>query len=512
MKKCLRILIAVFLLLAGMVPGVSAAAGAGDKNQEIIDKVVENMKLLAMVPRPSHHERLISDFLAGWAEKQGFRVQQDKQNNIMFHVPATPGYEALPPVILQGHMDMVCAAAEGVAYDPLKDPIKIVRNDKEGTLTADGTSLGGDDGAGVSIIMLAAKGEMKHGPLRVIITTDEEDGMEGAFGMSPDWLAGVRYFINLDNEDSTQVLVSTAAGDSVKATGTSTMQKPVGDTTVRLEIKNLKGGHSGVEINKGRCNGIIAMARLLKAIRDRGQDFELVSFYGGTAVNAIPAKAEAVMVISGKDKEKLKKIVEGIGRELRKKFAGIEEDFQLVLTDVPKAEQVLSKQDRDRAVIFLDKVVNGVNTWSKDMEGLVESSSNLGLLKLDKDGFSARTFVRSSSGKQEEEIVNSQLALAKECGYETERIKMSDPWPYNPDSKLLALAKQAYKKLNGEDINVVAVHAGLECGTFAKMNPELDMISIGPDLKDVHSPKETLYLHSIPKTWNLLQELLLQVK
>ena len=326
MKKCLWILIAAFLLLSGTVPCASAAAGTGDKDQEIIDKVVDNMKLLAQVPRPSHHERLISDFLAGWAEKQGFRVQQDKQNNIMFQVPATPGYEALPPVILQGHMDMVCVAAESVAYDPLKDPIKVVRNDKEGTLTADGTSLGADDGAGVSIIMLAAKGEMKHGPLRIIITTDEEDGMEGAFGMSPEWLAGVRYFINLDNEDSTQVLVSTAAGDSVKATGTATIQKATGDTTVRLEIKNLKDGHSGVEINKGRCNGIIAMARLLKAIRDRGQEFELVSFYGGTAVNAIPAKAEAVMVINGKDKEKLKNIVEGIGSELQKKFAGIEEN------------------------------------------------------------------------------------------------------------------------------------------------------------------------------------------
>ena len=218
------------------------------------------------------------------------------------------------------------------------------------------------------------------------------------------------------------------------------------------------------------------------------------------------------MVINGKDKEKLKHIVEGAGSGLRKKYAGIEEDFRLVLTDVPAAEKVLSKQDRDRAILFLDKIVDGVNTWSKDMEGLVESSSNLGLLKLDKDGFSARTYVRSSAGELEEQIVNSQLALAKECGYEAERIKMADPWPYNPNSKLLALAKQAYKELNGEDINVVAVHAGLECGTFAKMNPELDMISIGPDLKDVHSPKETLYLNSIPKTWNLLQELLLQVK
>ena len=513
MKKCLWFLFATFMLLTGSLSGVcSAASETNTKDQEIINKVVDNMKLLALVPRPSHHERLISDFLAGWGEKQGFLVQQDKQNNIMFQVPATPGCEALPPVILQGHMDMVCVAAEGVAYDPLKDPIKIIRNDKEGTLTADGTSLGADDGAGVSIIMLAAKGEMKHGPLRIIITTDEEDGMEGAFGISPAWLADVRYCINLDNEVSDQVLVSTAAGDSVNVTGTVTMQKPAGDTAVKLEIKDLKGGHSGVEIDKGRCNGIIAMARILKQIRDRGPAFELVSFNGGVAANAIPAKAEAVVMIKGEDKEALQKIIEDAGSGLRNKYAGIEDNFRIVLTDLPAAEEVLPQQDRDRAILFMDRIVNGVNTWSKDMEGLVESSSNLGIFKLDKDGLTARTYVRSSNGKLEEKIVNSQLALAKECGYEAERIKMADPWPYNPNSKLLALAKDAYKKLNGEDINVVAVHAGLECGTFAKLNPELDMISIGPDLKDVHSPKETLYLNSIPKTWNLLQELLLQVK
>ena len=513
MKKCLWILFATFMLLTGSLSGAcSAASGTDARDQEIINKVVDNMKLLALVPRPSHHERLISDFLAGWGDKQGFRVQQDKQNNIMFQVPATPGCEGLPPVILQGHMDMVCVAGEGVKFDPLKDSIKVVRDDKAGTLTADGTSLGADDGAGVSIIMLAAKGEMKHGPLRVIITTDEEDGMEGAFGISPAWLEGVRYCINLDNEESNQVLVSTAAGDSVKATGTVTMQKPVGDTTVKLEIKDLKGGHSGIEIDKGRCNGIIAMARTLKRIRDRGLEFELVSFDGGVASNAIPSKVNAILVIKGKDKGTLQTIVEDAGNELRKKYTGIEDNFRFVLTDVPAAEQAVSKQDRDRAILFMDQIIDGVNTWSKDMKGLVESSSNLGIFKMDKDGLTARTYVRSSVGKLEEKIVNSQLALAKKCGYKTERIKMADPWPYNPNSKLLALTKEAYKKLNGEEIKVVAVHAGLECGTFAKLNPELDLISIGPDLKDVHSPKETLYLNSIPKTWNLLQEILLQLK
>ena len=512
MRKCLWIMIASLLLLTGMFSGVcSAETAAKDNGQEIINKVVNNFKLLARVPRPSHHEEKISKFLAGWAKQQGFRVKRDKHNNIMFDVPAAPGYEKLPLAILQGHMDMVCAAAEGVTFDPLKDPIKVVRDDKAGTLTAEGTSLGGDDGAGVAMIMLAAQGGLQHGPLRVIITTDEEDGMEGAFGLSPDWLAGARYLINLDDEASDEVLVSTAAGDSVKVTGTVTLQKPAGDTAIRLELRGLKGGHSGVEIDKGRCNGLIAMARLLKEIRDQGMEYGLVSFGGGTAPNAIPAKADAVIMIKAADRGALKKITDAYLSSLQKKYAGIEDGIQLLIKDVPAAGEVLSAKDRDNAILFMDEITDGVNTWSADMKGLVESSSNLGIFTADKSGIVARTYVRSSAGELEERIVQSQEELVLRCFYNSEVIKMADPWPYNPDSRLLALTKQAYRKLNGADIKVVAVHAGLECGTFAKLNPKLDMISIGPDLKDVHSPKETLYLNSIPKTWSLLQELLLQL-
>lgn len=278
-----------------------------------------------------------------------------------------------------------------------------------------------------------------------------------------------------------------------------------------LELKGLKGGHSGIEIDKGRCNGLIAMACLLKAIRAQGLEFGLVSFGGGTAPNAIPAKADAVIMIKAAEREALKKITDSYLRSLQKKYAGIEDGIQLLIKDVPVAGQVLSAKDRDNAILFVDEIIDGVNTWSADMKGLVESSSNLGIFTADKSGIAARTYVRSSVGELEERIVQSQEEMALRCFYHSEVIKMADPWPYNPHSKLLALAKQAYKKQNGKEIKVVAVHAGLECGTFAKLNPKLDMISIGPDLKDVHSPEETLYLNSIPKTWNLLQELLLQL-
>lgn len=187
-------------------------------DSEIVDTVVDNFMLLTAVPRPSHHEEKISAYLMNWAKEQGFSPVQDKVLNVMFDIPATKGMENKPLVILQGHMDMVAVAEDGKQFNPTEDPITVIRNDEEGTLRADGTSLGADDGSGVALIMAAAQGKMAHGPLRAIITVDEEDGMEGAFAVDPSWLDGATYLINIDNEVSNQVLVSTAAGDSVRVT------------------------------------------------------------------------------------------------------------------------------------------------------------------------------------------------------------------------------------------------------------------------------------------------------
>ena len=517
MKKERLALLLAGALLCGLLTACGAQipepppeepAAAGLTDQEIIDATVENFRLLAAVPRPSHHEEKISDYLMSWAKEQGYEAVQDDVKNIMFEVPATEGYEDLPLTALQGHMDMVCVAEDGVDFDPLTDPIQVVLDEENGTLTADGTSLGADDGVGVAIIMGAVQGRLAHGPLRILITVDEEDGMEGAFNMDASWLEGLDYLINIDNEVSSEVLVSTAAGDSVRVSGAVTTQAPAGDTALTLELRGLKGGHSGVEIDKGRLNGVVGMGRLLEGLTRAGLDWELVSLKGGTASNAIPAKATAVIVIDGAQRETLEEAVGAFREALAEEFSGIEDVIDISVSDAPAAEAVLSRADRDNAVTFVTTVRNGVNTWSADMEGLVESSSNLGVFSVDPDGVSASTYIRSSVGALEQEIIDSQLALCPQCGYEAETVKMADPWPYNPDSKLLALTQEVYRQLNGEDITVSAVHAGLECGTFAVLNPDMEMISIGPDLVDVHSPQETLYLNSVPKTWRLLEGIL----
>ena len=197
--------------------------------------------------------------------------------------------------------------------------------------------------------------------------------------------------------------------------------------------------------------------------------------------------------------------------ELKEAYAGIEDGMSLRVTEEDSVPQVLSEEDRESLVRFMTELIDGVNTWSADMDGLVESSSNLGIFTLDENGISGSSYIRSSVGEKEQEILDAQAALASSCGYETETVKMADPWPYDPDSRLLAMTKEIYLAQNGEEINVSAVHAGLECGTFKLLNPDLDMISIGPDISDAHTIRETLYLDSVPKVWNLLAELLIQI-
>lgn len=487
---------------------MSESDGVSAEDQAIIDTVVDNFMLLAAIPHPSHHEERISDFLLEWAEGEGYEAVQDEVNNIIFDVPATAGMEGLPFTGLQVHMDMVCAYAEGSDFDPLTDSIKVIRDDRAGTLTADGTSLGSDDGVGIAIVMGVVQGKMTHGPLRVIITVNEEDGMTGVTNLDAKWLEDLVYLINVDQETSDSLLVSTAAGNTVKVTGKVNARDVSKDTALGIEIKGLKGGHSGVEIDKGRLNGIIGLSDLLKNIADAGIDYELISFSGGTAGNAIPTGAKCVIAVDAADSEAAEAVILAYSDTLAEQYKGIEDGLNVITNKSDASGKALSAADRENTLAFISGVINGVNSWSKDIEGLVESSSNLGLFSADENGISATIVTRSSSEEMQAYILDTNNKLAEECGFETVTTKTSDAWPYNPDSKLIPLAQKVYKELNGEEVSTDAVHAGLECGTFAIMNHDLDMISIGPDITDAHTVNETLYLKSIPKTWRWLEGIL----
>lgn len=505
----------VSVLLCFMLVFTCAAAESVPTVPEdaaIVEEIVDNLSLLAQVPRPSHHEEKISAFFMEWAKEQGLEPVQDKELNVMFDVPATLGMENKPLVILQVHMDMVVAWENGRDFDPLHDPITIIRSEEEHTLTADGTSLGADDGAGCSIVMAVAKGKMTHGPLRIIITTNEEDGMTGAFNMSSEWLEGAAYLINLDNEASDQVLASTAAGDVLSVSMKPDWTDTSGDLPLHMELSGLKGGHSGVDIDQGRLNGIISLADFLKILEEHNIRFELASFSGGSANNAIPNRADCTIVIDTGDGETVIALAADYLSRLQEEYAGIEDDIRLDISHGEVVPAVIASEAKDQIIRYMTEIMNGIYTMSPDLEGLVESSSNLGVAVLNEDGFHAGSYLRSSVSSLEKEILNAQLRLAEECGLETSTFKTSLAWTYDPNSKLLALARELYKRQNNEEIKVVAVHAGVECGTFKALSPSLDMICIGPDLANVHTTEETFYLDTLPRVWHLLEGLLAGVE
>lgn len=479
---------------------------------EIIEAFYANFLKLAAIPRPSHHEEKISRFLYDWAVDKGYDAVQDDSLNVMFDVPATSGKEDLPLVALQVHMDMVAVGRDGSDFDPLNDPIKVIRDDKAGTLTADGTSLGADDGAGISIILTMLESDAEHGPLRVIITTNEEDGLTGTFQMDPEWVKAPKYLINVDGEESTSVTVSTASGDIVSGSKDVETMAPRGNTALAVRISGLKGGHSGVEIDKRRCNATVALAAFLKQLSEQNLAYDIASVKGGTAPNAIPNSASCVLVADKESKDIIVSSAKSYLEKLRTDYKGIEEDIQLTVRDADMPASVISAQDADDAVYQITNIIDGIHTMSSDKEGLVESSSNLGVFSLSDKGSNFITCVRSSVNEKRKQILDEQLSLAKKCGYTVKTEKTADPWPYDPDNKLMDIASKVYKELNGTDVDLIAVHAGLECGSYAVYNPDLMMICFGPDIRDVHSPQETLTLRSVPKVYKLLKGILLQVQ
>ena len=487
------------------------AAAFGEEDEAVLRDFLGHFRMLAAIPRSSHHEKAVCDRLQTWAEGMGFAVSRNGVDDLIFDVPATEGMEGLPLVALQAHVDMVCVAAEGKEYNSLRDPIQLVLDEENLTLRADGTSLGADDGAGVAIIMSIAKGMMAHGPLRVIFTTAEEEDMSGVSAIEKEDMVGVKHLINVDSEASDTVTVSSAAAATIVARAKPCMVA-IGEGMERLEIlvSGLRGGHSGMEIGEGRCNAIKALASVLFGMDGREcVPLGLASMNGGTADNAIPSKARAVIVVEKGERGKVEAYVAWREQGLRESFAGKDDGVTLSVAEAEPVEEVFENEMKNHVIEYVMGSKDGENTMS---EGKVESSCNLGKISVGAEGVEIRQMPRSSVGARMEEMAAHQRALGEKCGLTVDVTPMAKPWAVKKDSTLAAKVRKVYRELNGQDMKVVALHAGLECGAFAELSEGLDMVSIGPDVKDVHSPKETLYLGSIPKTWRLLERVLAEVE
>lgn len=453
---------------------------------------------ICAIPHGSHNTKRISDYLVEFAKKNDLRYIQDEMNNVILFGEGTCGMEDHEPVILQGHMDMVCDKDPGVTLDMSIDGLDVTH---DGTCVyAKGTTLGGDDGIAVaySLALLADK-TIPHPPLEVIITVDEEIGLLGANGIDLSMLKG-RTMINLDSEDEGIFTVS-CAGGAHAIISLPVERKPVYGPCVRLSVSGLQGGHSGAEIHKNRANANKVMGELMSRIQNL-MPLCLTSLSGGSKDNAIPHTCQATLVAMGIQLERINAITEALQAEIREKYDEPEATIQAFDVDALGGNS-LSTESTAKVIGLLCAVPNGVQAWSEDMEGLVQTSLNLGIVKLG-DRLNATFSVRSSVNAEKEELLDQLKTIASFYEASFTRGGEYPAWEFKKDSRLRDTMVQVYRELFQKEPQVLAIHAGLECGLLGEKLPGLDCVSIGPQMHDIHTSREKLEIASTKRTWDFL--------
>lgn len=464
------------------------------------------------IPRGSGNEKAISDWLVDFAKKHNFEVIQDEALNVIIKKPGTEGYENAPVVVIQGHMDMVCEKNIGTEHDFEKDSIKFIVEDD--ILRADGTTLGADNGIAVAFGMavLASK-EIAHPPIELLVTTEEETGMGGALALNPENIKG-RMLINLDSEEEGTLLVSCAGGVRELIKLPITWEK-VEENYVNcaVRIRGLKGGHSGMEINKERGNSNKLMGRFLHNLHNK-IDFKIAALNGGAKMNAIPREFDADILVKEEDKGKLEELVKEWNEVFKNELNAADPEVKLTLDILgEKAEKAFSMDTTEKAIKTLFLIPNGVQTMSMSIEGLVESSTNLGVVTTKEENISFESAVRSSVRTLKDEITNRGRIIADLVGAEILFESDYPEWQYNPDSKLRTVFVEVFEKIYNKKPEINAIHAGLECGLFGgKFNGEMDMISLGPNIYDVHTPDEHISISSTERVWKYFVEVLKVMK
>jgi dipeptidase D len=461
---------------------------------------------ISKIPRPSKHEEKIIDWLMNFAEKRGLEGRKDKIGNVLISKPAAPGLESRKTVVLQSHVDMVGEKNNDKEHDFFKDPIVPVRDGE--WITADGTTLGADDGIGVAAqLALLDSDSIPHPPLECLFTIDEETGLTGAFSLEEGFFEG-RTLINLDSEDEGELFIGCAGGiDTVAYFQPEYEITPEGHTALEIKVTGLKGGHSGDDIHKGLGNANKIIVRYLWQMA-RDYDFRLARLEGGNLRNAIAREASAVGVIPARFKEEarvsLNLLISDVEQELRHTDPGV----KLWLGSTEQPSEVFSIDFQKRLLNALYACPHGVMAWSREIKGLVETSTNLASVKLVKDKIVVSTSQRSSIESSRDDIANMVHSVFELGGARVEHSDGYPGWEPNMDSSILEVAVSSYEKLFGQKPEVKAIHAGLECGLFLKKYPDMDMISVGPTIKGAHSPDERLNIETVRKFWDHLLEML----
>lgn len=465
------------------------------------EKVFYYFEEISAIPHGSGNTKKISDYLVDFAKKHHLEYYQDEMNNVVMIQEATAGYETAEPVIIQGHIDMVCEKESGCDIDFERDGLKLyVEGD---FLRAKGTTLGGDDGIAVAYALaILDSPEIAHPRLEVVLTVDEEIGMLGAEAIDLSMLKGHR-LLNIDSDIEGHFLTSCAGGMTVETTIPVTYGKQAGEQFM-LTVTGLLGGHSGSEIDKEHANASIVMGRILKYISDR-MELGLISLAGGLKDNAIPRECTAQILVPTEKKEELKGCLNEIESVLKKEFSVSDPDILIQCKEEGVREaEILSYSSLAKVIFYLRSVPNGVINRSVIMKDLVETSLNAGIMKLTKEAFYVTTSVRSSVSSRKEDLRDRLEHLAEFLGGEIKVSGDYPAWEYRQESMLRDTIRAVYQELFQKDAVFEAIHAGLECGILTGKIADLDCVSFGPDNYDIHTPKERLSISSTERIWKLL--------
>lgn len=466
----------------------------------------KNFDLLTQVPRPSGHLEKVQQFLLDWAAQKGVEAFKDEAGNIIMRKPASAGMEDRKIVTLQGHMDMVPQKTKESTHNFETDPIETYIDGD--WVKAKDTTLGSDDGMAVATIMAVMEDPtLKHGPIEGFITADEETTMYGVNHMKADVIEG-EILLNLDDETEGEMIIGSAGGVNMTATlEYKPLEPDATDAAVKITLHKLFGGHSGLEINEGRCNANKAMARI---VQDAIANFEacLASWQGGNMRNAIPASAEVVLTLPKENVEALKEAIDEWRQTLREEYAPVETTMELDVEDAPLPKYIVPAEIQDNLVDALCAVHNGVLRMIPYDKQIVETSSNLAIVEIAEGKVRFLILIRSSRDSMRECCVETLESAFSMAGMKVETDGDYPAWQPNPQSEIVELMKGIYKELFQQDNLVTVVHAGLECGVIGALRPHMDMVSFGPTLRSPHTPNERCNIPSVARYWTFVKTIL----
>lgn len=462
---------------------------------------------ITQVPRPSKKEAKIIAYLESFADKYHIAIKKDEVGNILMSKPATPGMENRPTVILQSHMDMVCEKNNDTKHDFENDPIETIVDGE--WLRANGTTLGADNGIGMAAeLALLASNDIEHGPIECLFTIDEETGLTGAKALKEGFMTG-EILLNLDSEDEGQIFMGCAGGKDTQAIFHYTPeQAPADYQYFRIDIKGLNGGHSGGEIHKGLGNANKILVRFLYLLKKK-HPFVLAEIDGGNLRNAIAREAHAIIGLQPADKEPVRIMLNHFAADIENELKHVDKQVRVCMESAERPAFIIDPATSERLIYALHACPHGVMGMSHDIEGLVETSTNLASVKMKAENtIVVGTSQRSSIESCKNAVANQVASTFLLAGAEVTHGDGYPGWAPNPNSSILKVAQETYRKLFGKEAEIMAIHAGLECGLFLEKYPHLDMISFGPTLREVHSPNERIEIATVGLWWSHLLELL----